>query len=84
MASWVRCKCGQLASQNLFCDAGVSLVVPEECLDIESTSVSTEKLQAEIVLKSQKLLKCKKCQRLILLSKFEENYSIQFFQPDNE
>ena len=82
MGSWIRCKCDQLVHKNLFCGTGISLVVTEDFLDIERSTETADDLISEITHKSEMLLKCSHCGRLILLNETKESCEIRFFLPD--
>lgn len=84
MGSWMRCKCNQLVHKNLFCGTGISLVVTEDFLDVERPNATAEDLTSEIILSSERLLKCANCGRIILLKETKDTSEVRFFNPDND
>jgi len=84
MGSWIRCKCNQLVHKNLFCSTGISLVVTEEFLDVERPEESAQDLVSEIILTSERMLKCSNCGRIILLKESKDEFELRFFSPDSE
>jgi hypothetical protein len=83
MSSWIRCKCDCLLHKNLFCGTGMSLVATEEFLDRTRTNASADDLVSELVHEAVRLLACKNCGRIVLLTESKENHDIRFFKPDN-
>ena len=66
------CECGERIGKNLFSGQGVHLVVPEELLDRDFTGQTAEQLARELVLKNDRLLTCKACQRLYLVDEAQK------------
>jgi hypothetical protein len=82
MGSWVKCKCNRLVHKNLFCGTGISLIVTEEFLDADRPEGSSSDLVSEIIMSSERLLKCKNCGRLIVLKEDKDSCEVMFFRPE--
>ncbi|MGE8499634.1 MAG: hypothetical protein ACN6O6_19190 [Pseudomonas sp.] len=84
MGSWIRCKCDALVHKNLFCGTGVSLAVSEETLDISDPETPAEQLISKIIYDSEMLLKCENCGRIMLLKETREEFTLRFYQLEQE
>ncbi len=82
MGSWVRCKCESLVHKNLFCGAGISLIVSENTIDGNFENMNTENFISSLIESSSKLLKCSNCGRLILINEQEDKLEVEFFLND--
>lgn len=83
MGSCIRCKCDYLVHKNLYCGTDIALIVTDYFLDIERSSASAEDLASELNASSDRLHKCKGCDRLIVLRESRDAIDIKFYLPEN-
>lgn len=69
MGSWINCVCGKLLHKNLFCGAGVSLLVPEAVIDEGDEAESSTMLLGRIVTGSETVVRCAACNRMAIEKK---------------
>ncbi len=84
MGSWIRCKCDALVHKNLFCGTGVSFAVSEDTLDISDPDAPADELISKIISESEMLLKCENCGRIILLRESRNEFTLKFYQLEQE
>ena len=69
MSSWIKCPCGELLHKNLFCGAGVSVVVIDTVLDSIPEKAPARAALDKIVLEGDTLVRCRKCHRVAVEDK---------------
>ncbi len=80
MSSWINCLCGASLNKNLFCGAGLALVVDEAFLENAAKNGTAERMLTQMVVKSDVLVRCKKCTRLAIEDK--KTGAIAFYLPE--
>ena len=73
MSSWLHCPCGKLIHKNMFCGAGVALLVPEAVLDADFTGVTAEAFINTTLQPQPMVLECSVCQRLFVVDELGKN-----------
>jgi ribosomal protein S27E len=67
MSSRVQCICGKILHKNLFCGAGVSVVVPEQFLDQDYATMTAEEFINGLIIKNDVMVKCSGCGRILIV-----------------
>jgi hypothetical protein len=69
--------------KNLFCGTGMSIIATEEFLDRDRSGMSADDLVSEMIVSSDKLLRCKSCNRVVILREKNGEIDAQFFTPND-
>jgi hypothetical protein len=69
MSSRFLCDCGERIDTNMFSGNGTALLVSEVMLEHDLSGVSAEEFVQELILKTQKVVTCRNCDRLYILHK---------------
>ena len=68
MGSWLTCHCGALLHTNMFSGTGISVLATEEFLDAPRTDNNLDGFVTELIAGAPKLLTCKSCGRIVVLT----------------
>jgi hypothetical protein len=78
MSSWITCLCGRQLHTNLASGGEVSLLLPEEILEIPRAELSPDQIMGMLVTSADTVVQCPSCKRLAIARR---TGSVDFFSP---